>query len=145
MTLRFEAGAWRALVAAVREAYPDEACGVCLSRATSPHVIHEVRALRNVAAEPRSAFAFDEREHLSLLQEVEARGAQVRAFFHSHPDGDAALSPRDLEGALVDGQPLWPGVDWIVVATRGRAAHASRRFTFARDRALPAPLELDAP
>ena len=141
--LRFEPSAWRALVRVVSVAYPLEACGVCLSRTTAPDVIHDVRELTNVAKEPRRAFAFDEGEHLSLLLKVEASGERVRAFFHSHPDGEARLSDEDLEGALVDGQPLWPGVDWIVVSTRAEAVHEARRFTFEAGRALEAPLQIE--
>lgn len=143
MTLRFERGAWASLVALVRAAYPEEACGVCVSREAAPDVIVEVHGLRNVASDPRVAFAFDDLEHLALLREVEARGARVRAFFHSHPDGVAALSPADLAAALVDGEPLWPGVDWIVVSTRGRAVHDARRVWFTGGQPREAPLQFD--
>lgn len=140
--LRFEPSAWRALVREVGLAYPSEACGVCLAHATEPDAIVRVRSLTNVAEDPRRAFAFDDLEHLRLLREADAQGERVRAFFHSHPDGEPVLSAADLEGALVSGVPLWPGVDWIVVATRAAAVHDARRFTFVKGRALVAPVEI---
>ncbi len=138
-TLRFDERAMQVLRAAVSSAYPEEACGVCVALKDAPDVVTEVRPLANVHPEPRRGFAFDDREHLTVLRELEARGRMVRAFFHSHPDGEATLSAQDRAGALADGEPLWPGVAWVIVTTRGpkvvevREAALSR-FATARPR-----------
>lgn len=141
-TLCFREGAWATLREAVERAYPEEACGVCVVGDNSLDVVIAVRPLANVHAEPRRAFAFDDKEHLALLRELASRGESVRAFFHSHPDGEASLSPRDLDAALFEGAPLWPGVDWIVLTTRGPRVHEARRFALGSGVPREGPLAL---
>lgn len=138
--LHFGTEVWSALLAACARGYPEEACGVCVARQEAPEVITAVHSLTNVHPDPRAAFAFDDGEHLTLLRSLPMAGEIARAFFHTHPDGEATLSAADLQAAFVDGAPLWPGVDWIVVATRGAEVHAVRRFVLGTAVTREAPL-----
>lgn len=140
--MRFSDGAVRTLVALVEERYPQEACGLCLSRPSEPDLILRVQPLANVHPNPSRAFAFDDGEHLLAQREAEAADEIIRAFFHSHPEGEARLSSTDLAGALIDDEPLWPGIDWIVVGTRGARVHGARRFRIDAAGPVEAPLRL---
>jgi proteasome lid subunit RPN8/RPN11 len=63
----------------------------------------------------REAFLVDPAAHLALARRLRAEGGRIAAVFHSHVDGPAWLSPRDLEGAVDGGDPVLPGADQIVI------------------------------
>lgn len=134
-------------------AYPQEGCGVIL--AASPEGPFRVHPLANAydryhAADPvrfprtsRTAYLFEPRDWLSLLSEADARGEHAACVFHSHVNGIADFSAEDRAQALAAGQPLLPGVSYLVVAvTAGRASEA-RLFLWVegefRERLVPLP------
>ena len=122
--------------------YPDEGCGVLLRAAGGG--AWRTRPLRNALAPSRSAYAFEPREWLHVLQDAERRGEALRCVFHSHVDGGVEFSAEDRRQAAPGGQPLLPGVCYLVVAVRrGRAEGAALyHWTgahFARARGVGAP------
>jgi proteasome lid subunit RPN8/RPN11 len=115
--------------------YPQEGCGVILR--AGPNGPWRIRPISNAydryhAADPirfphtsRTAYLFEPREWLTLNREADARGERIACVFHSHVNGIAELSAEDRAQALPDGQPILPGVSYLVVAVvRGRAAEA---------------------
>lgn len=113
------------IFAHARECYPEECCGIL----TGPPHAAPVAAVRctNVQSrrrargeselDARHAFAFDDRELHAALREAEARGHEFRAFYHSHVDAGAYLSPTDQKEALGPGGiPHYPGAALIVVS-----------------------------
>lgn len=74
-----------------------------------------VRPLRN-ALQSRTSYAFDSREWLGVLQEAEARGEHLAWIFHSHVDTGAYFSAEDRHQAAPGGEPLLPGVGYLVIA-----------------------------
>ena len=134
--------------------WPQEGCGVLLRAGRSGP--WRCRPLRNVqdalhAEDPvrfartaRTAYAFEPREWLHVLQDAERRGEALRCVFHSHVDGGVEFSAEDRRQAAPGGQPLLPGVCYLVVAVRrGRAEGAALyHWTgahFARARGVGAP------
>jgi proteasome lid subunit RPN8/RPN11 len=119
------------------QGYPREICGLVLGLPDDPEG-WEPRPIANVAdAEPQAdptgvlrdahaAYLMDPMEELRTLREMDARGVSLLAIYHSHPDHGAAFSPMDRERALSGaGEPLWPGVAYLVISVRaGRADHA---------------------
>jgi proteasome lid subunit RPN8/RPN11 len=131
--------------------YPQEGCGVILR--AGPSGPFRMQSLPNAydryhAADParfphtsRTAYFFEPREWLTLNLEAEARGERIACVFHSHVNGVAQLSAEDRAQALPDGQPILPGVSYLVVAlVRGNATEA-RLFRWVdgefRDRLVP--------
>ncbi|HET9599777.1 MAG TPA: Mov34/MPN/PAD-1 family protein [Anaeromyxobacteraceae bacterium] len=104
----------------------------------------EVVALPNAAA-GADAFEVEPRALLAALRAIEGRGGAVLAFWHSHVDAPAALSQRDrAAAATADGEPLWPGVEHLVVAVAmGRAADVAR-YRFERGGLVASPLDASA-
>ena len=110
--------------------YPNEGCGVFLQAADGTVT---ARGMQNVidryhAKDPerfprtsRTAYLFSPGEQLEVFEGADARGERVVAIFHSHADVGAYFSEEDRRLALVDGQPLLPGVDYLVISVRGRA------------------------
>ena len=131
--------------------YPQEGCGVILR--AGPKGPWRIQPITNAydryhAADParfprtsRTAYLFEPREWLALNLEANTRGELVTCVFHSHVNGTAQLSAEDRTQALPDGQPILPGVSYLVVAVvRGHAAEA-RLFRWVdgefRDRLVP--------
>ena len=107
-----------------REAYPAECCGLILRRDGE----EAVRRIRNIQDELRArdparyprpariAYYMDGKELLSVLNEVDRDGWSVAAFYHSHPDHAAYFSQEDKARAIFDGDPIYPGTAYVVVA-----------------------------
>jgi proteasome lid subunit RPN8/RPN11 len=143
----------------VREAesgYPEEICGMVIGRPGAPDT-YRVRPVPNIAnrerqedpggqpRDARTAYKMDPLEQLRVLREVDARGWEVLAFYHSHPDHAAYFSTMDRERALMaDGDPIWPGATYLVVSViRGRAdGTACYRWDAARRDFLGYPADL---
>lgn len=109
----------------VAAAYPAEGCGLFLERDGRWHF----RPTANLAPSPRHAYMLDP---LELIQ-ADDRGERVGAIVHSHPDGAAVFSAADEAQALLrDGQPAFPGLDYVVIAvSQGRPPNAAA-FRFDR-------------
>ena len=68
---------------------------------------------------------------LAALQTAEEAGAQLHAIVHSHPDVGAYFSKEDKEMALGGGaEPLWPGVQYLVVSVREGKVDDARLYTW---------------
>ncbi|WP_044185924.1 Mov34/MPN/PAD-1 family protein [Hyalangium minutum] len=115
--------------------YPQEGCGVILRAGLEgPWRVQPLPNAydRHHAADPvrfprtsRTAYLFEPRDWLALLKEADARGESVECVFHSHVNGIADFSTEDRAQALASGQPLLPGVSYLVVAVvAGRASEA---------------------
>ena len=93
--------------------YPREACGVLLGTEGALEFV----ALPNRASAP-GRYEIDPGALLGAL-----RGpAALIAFVHSHADAGSGFSREDREHALLEGRPLWPGVQYLVISVeRGRA------------------------
>jgi [CysO sulfur-carrier protein]-S-L-cysteine hydrolase len=129
--------------------YPAEGCGVIL-RGPRGWV---VRPMVNVydryhAADPerfprtsRTAYLFDPKEWLRVSEQADSEGQQVMCVFHSHADVGAYFSREDREMAAPDGEPLLPGVSYLVVAVDSGKATAAKLFWWVgqdfREHAVP--------
>jgi proteasome lid subunit RPN8/RPN11 len=119
-------------------AYPNEGCGVLLRNPTSGRWrVHPMRnayddyRARDPASYPRTsrtAYVFDSREQLRVWEMAEAAGERVACVFHSHADVGAYFSAEDRAMAAPDGEPLLPGMVYLVVAVDRGKATAARLF-----------------
>jgi len=97
------------------EEAPNECCGVVAARGEPPEAIAVHRA-HNLAESPLR-FEIDGREVLSLTDEIERDGYDLRAIYHSHTRTAPYPSQTDINFAA-----NWPGVEWIIVGLDGGAA-----------------------
>lgn len=115
-------------------AYPNEGCGLVLRGKDGTL---RVRPMENAydryhAKDPvtfprtsRTAYRFDSKEFLAVSREADEKGEEVSCIFHSHADVGAYFSAEDRAMAAPDGEPLMPGVAYLVVAIdQGRATAA---------------------
>lgn len=105
-------------------AVPREGCGLV---AVSDGAVRAVYPTGN-DADGHNAFVVPPAEHHEALVHAEGHGWELGGSFHSHPRGEAAPSPRDIEGAL---DPGWiylvvgPAAEPIIRAWRIRAGTIS--------------------
>jgi proteasome lid subunit RPN8/RPN11 len=117
--------------------YPNEGCGVVLR---GPDGRHLVRPMKNVydryhAQDParfprtsRTAYLFDPKEWMAIQDEADQRGTHVVCVFHSHGDAGAYFSEEDRVMAAPDGEPVLPGVAYLVVAVDQGKATAAKLY-----------------
>lgn len=114
--------------------YPSETCGMIFAPLGQPHQLRTLRPCRNVqdeyhAKDPvtfprtsRTAYFMDPRELLAIQKETRSAGEIVRIIYHSHIDAGAYFSEEDTRIALCEGEPAYPGVDYLVVSViQGRS------------------------
>jgi proteasome lid subunit RPN8/RPN11 len=120
----------------LEQAYPQEGCGVVLER-TGRVWVHTMRNAYDEyhQADPasfprtsRTAYFFDPKEWMMLLQNAERGGTRIASIFHSHADAGAYFSTEDSNMAAPDGLPLFPDVAYLVVSVVGGRARDAQVF-----------------
>jgi len=64
----------------------------------------------------RTGYFVDPKEVFELQREMEKKGEKILAFYHSHPDHDAYFSKEDHAGAVMWGEPVYPGTVYVVIS-----------------------------
>lgn len=82
-----------------------EVCGLLFG---TPERIEAVRHTANSAAEPQDSFEVDPAALLAALRAERGGGARLVGHYHSHPNGLAVPSARDLAAAE-------PGRLWLII------------------------------
>jgi proteasome lid subunit RPN8/RPN11 len=100
--------------------YPNEACGAVAG--TDGKAVR-VYPMRNAENSP-VVYRFDEREQLQVFDEIDERGWDLLAFFHSHTHTEAFPSPTDLAQAhwrdpfTGDLVAAYPGTRYLILSLR---------------------------
>ena len=119
--IRIEPGAWSAMVAHARAAYPNECCGAMLGATNGEtKLVRESVALEN-AFEGAQAARYELRPEDLLAADKSARerGMDLIGIYHSHPDCDAYFSKTDLENSC-------PWYSFVVLSIqKGEFHHAN--------------------
>jgi len=117
--------------------YPNECCGVILTRGAERRIV----ACRNVqdqmhARDPitfprtaRNAYYMDPIDALRLNRLVD-EGFEFAVIYHSHPNAGAYFSETDRGQALIRGEPAYPGAAYVVVSVIGREVKSLAAFRF---------------
>ncbi len=106
------------MLAHARAGMPNEACGVI---AGEDGRAVRVYPIRNQKQSP-VIYEFDSQEHLQVHKELEGKGWDVLAIFHSHPATEAFPSKTDREQAhwkdALSGQeiPRYPGTKYLILS-----------------------------
>jgi proteasome lid subunit RPN8/RPN11 len=119
------------LVAHARSGLPNEACGVVAGKDGRSVCVYPMRN----AEESPVVYRFEEREQLEVFNDIQDRGWELLAFFHSHTHTGAFPSPTDRALALwrdpVTGQetPAYPGTRYLILSLAERDP-VLRAFSF---------------
>jgi proteasome lid subunit RPN8/RPN11 len=127
---------WSVVLRHLESTYPNEGCGVILRGPEGWRAVPLKNDYdRYKAVDPegfprtsRTAYFFNPKEFLQVTQEAEKRGEQVAIIFHSHGDVGAYFSAEDKAMAAPEGEPLHPGMTYVVCAVNGGKAEVLKAF-----------------
>ena len=125
-----------AMVAEVAARYPNEACGLILDGPTGvlrfapiPNIAGSAAAAGTSSRSGRDGYVMEPARVLAEISAAEDAGGGLRAIVHSHPDAGAYFSKEDRDMALGGGsEPLWPGVDYLVISCRSGRCDEARLY-----------------
>lgn len=113
--------------------YPNECCGMIMGPLKSRDQLSRIRPCKNVQDDyhrkdpenfPRTAataYFIDPRELLAIQRESREKSESLRVIYHSHINAGAYFSEEDVRIACQDGEPTYPGVQYLVVSvTEGK-------------------------
>ena len=127
------------IVADAEACYPNEACGLVVRLAdgglrTIPckNLQDRYHALDS-ATWPRTARAAFRLNELEIARAAE-RDETLVSIYHSHCDAGAYFSAEDARCAAPDGDPLYPGVGYLVVSVMGGSLRAAAMFHYDPER-----------
>jgi proteasome lid subunit RPN8/RPN11 len=130
---------WKALFGVIaahaRSTYPAECCGLVLADGDDAR---RFEAIANIAGQSdtstrtaRDGYVMEPKALLAALQRADEQGGRLVAIVHSHPDVGAYFSREDRLMALGGGaEPLWPGVQYLVVSVRKGVVDDARLYTW---------------
>lgn len=120
------------MVAHARAGFPNEACGVVAGLDGEALAVYP---MRNAEASP-VVYRFDEREQLRVFNDVEAKGWEILAFFHSHTHTEAYPSPTDRNQAhwtdpvTLEDVPAYPQTTYLILSLMNWDDPVVRAFRF---------------
>jgi proteasome lid subunit RPN8/RPN11 len=132
-TLRITRAVFDELLAYARREPHLEICGLLAGR---NGLITNVLPAENVLASA-TAFEIAPVELFALFHRMRAFGLEHAGIYHSHPVGDNAPSPRDIECAF------YPGVAYVVVSPAVIGPRAVRAFAIDIDKDAASELAID--
>jgi proteasome lid subunit RPN8/RPN11 len=136
------ADAWDEISRHAQAAFPDECCGVVLSKGASEQV-QRIENIQNKLHEldpetyPRTAviaYAMDPKELESVIDNAARDGAKLKAFYHSHPEHEAYFSEEDKAFASPFGEPTFPTAAQIVVSIYDRKVKRMGAFVWSDEK-----------
>lgn len=120
------------MVAHARAELPNEGCGVVAGRHGRALSVY---AMQNAEASP-VVYRFDEREQLQVFNEVEGKGWEILAFFHSHTHTEAYPSATDrarahwVDPVTEEEVPAYPNVTYLILSLMDWDRPVLRAFRF---------------
>jgi proteasome lid subunit RPN8/RPN11 len=94
MNLLLASGILEQVTEHARTAYPNEGCGLLVGNRSAERFI----PMKNIAASA-SDYEMDPAELIHVLRELRNSGEQLIGIYHSHPQGPATPSTKDIQRA----------------------------------------------
>lgn len=123
-----------------RKQYPNEACGFVLGKEGDKRMAARVVTCKNIQNElhqkdparyPRdakTAYVIDPKEIKEVESKAKKQGYNLITIFHSHPEHGVYFSDEDKAMAAPWGEPLFPGLSYIVVSVYSRQVKNCSEF-----------------
>ncbi len=133
--MQADAAVWQPIAAEVVRGYPTETCGLVvrqpggqLRAIVCPNLQDRYHALdpQEFPRTSRTAYKLNER----VIAKSADLGEQLMAIWHSHCDAGAYFSGEDVRCAAPAGQPLYPGVAYLVLSVLGGELRAAALYHF---------------
>lgn len=123
-----------------RAGYPNECCGLLVGTA-QPDIaeITEIHPSKNLTSgDPTKSFEVDPKLRFDVMREAQSRddGVDIIGHYHSHPNGPAAPSAKDLSMAYE------PNMIWLICSVAPNEEVVIGAFQLSSDRSAFDTLEL---
>ncbi|MCZ6533950.1 MAG: Mov34/MPN/PAD-1 family protein [SAR324 cluster bacterium] len=114
------------------EAYPEEACGVLSALEDDPQRLTGFHPIANTLGKlheqdpkryprtPHEGYVLDPLSFAKLERSLQDQGERIRIIYHSHIDVGAYFSEEDKKQATWDGNPILPGMFYLVCGIKAR-------------------------
>ena len=126
--------------AAAAAAYPEESCGLLIGHEnTNDRLIItriQISANRTENSKQKS-FEIDPQLRFDLMRELNGGPERIVGHFHSHPNGPAEPSARDLE------QMYEPALVWFITSVNVGRPELTAAFDFNKTTQQFAPLQIE--
>ncbi len=122
------------LVTQARADAPNETCGIIAGK--EGHAL-QVFALPNIASNPRVEYYAEPHALLEAFREIEAKGWEHLAIYHSHPASPAYPSPTDIARAF------YPNVIYILISLLNPEQALIRAFRITEGQMSEITLEVE--
>jgi proteasome lid subunit RPN8/RPN11 len=141
MMVHLSAQTWDAICHHAQDTFPDECCGVILNHGG----LEEVRRITNIQnamhtkdpqgypRDARIAYFMDPQELLAVLKEVDSGRAELKAFYHSHPNHEAYFSAEDRTRAMFGDEPSYPETSYLVISIYEREVKAIKAYVWDKE------------
>ena len=120
--------------------YPSECCGIVIGKKDIADHFEMVFPCRNAQDEmhtkaptdfPRTsknAYFIDPNDLLRVQKMSRERGMEMKIIYHSHADAGAYFSEEDKKQAIVEGNPVFPGVRYLIIAVTKNQVRGAKLF-----------------
>lgn len=115
------------LVAQARADAPYETCGMLGGREGRAFQIYPIP---NIAPNRIKNYYMDGAAQIAAMQDMDARGYDILAIYHSHPASPPYPSPTDVRDAFDPdlGEPRYPGTVYLLISLMDPDAPIVRAF-----------------
>jgi proteasome lid subunit RPN8/RPN11 len=102
---------WVHMLLHVSQAVPEEACGLVAGEGNRSRAVFSIT---NALHSP-VRFRMDPQEQVNAILEIERRGWDILAIYHSHPHGPQEPSPTDIL------EYTYPGTIYLIFSRQGES------------------------
>ena len=120
------------IIAHAREGFPLEVCGILGGQGGS---VSATFRMTNTDAS-NEHFMMDPKEQFAVVKELRARGLEMAAIYHSHPETPARPSEEDIRLALT------PDVSYVIVSLADPGIPVLRSFRITAGLVEPEEVEI---
>lgn len=124
MMLRIDRPFYNQMLAHVQAEYPLEACGILAGQAGQ---VTHLYTVDNLLRSP-TAYEMEPRQQLAAMLEIEERGWEMLAVYHSHPHGPERPSPTDIA------QAYYPETRQVIISLNQPEEPRVRAFSIVESR-----------
>ena len=118
ISLRMKRPLYRQILGHLEDVIPEEGCGLIGGTNGTAQMVYPVR---NSLASP-IAYEMDRVEQLEAMLDLEQRGLDLLAIYHSHPHGPAEPSAMDISMAY------YPEAAYLIMSWDGNHKLTARAF-----------------
>ena len=122
------------IIAHAQEGFPLEVCGILGGR---EGIVSAIYRMTNTD-QSNEHFMMEPKEQFAVVKELRAKGLEMLAIYHSHPETPARPSAEDIRLALT------PNVSYAIVSLVDREKPVLKSFRIEAGTVIPEEIQLSA-